>query len=78
MKTVTAPSAMFVESLDILLDKMAAEEFDFSTVVAIGGDTQVFSYCTSHNVHYVDISITRFERSKSMSKEQQKWSEKLK
>ena len=44
METVTAPSAMFVKSLDILLDKMAAEGFDFSTVVAVGGDAQVLAF----------------------------------
>ena len=50
METVTAPSAMFVKSLDILLDKMATEGFDFSTVVAVGGDAQVlaFLHCISN------------------------------
>ena len=51
METVTAPSAMFVKSLEILLDKMAAEGFDFSTVVAVGGDAQVLVFL--HFIKYI-------------------------
>ena len=40
-KSVTAPSAMFVKALDMLLDKMVKQGFDFGRVVAIAGASQV-------------------------------------
>ncbi|XP_053408288.1 xylulose kinase-like isoform X1 [Mercenaria mercenaria] len=38
--TVTAPAAMWVKALDMLLDQMKSEGFDFSKVAGISGDGQ--------------------------------------
>lgn len=38
--TVTAPTAMWVKALDMLLDKMKTAGFDFSKVVSLSGDGQ--------------------------------------
>ena len=38
---VTAPSAMYIKAIDMLLDKMVQSGFDFGRVVALAGDGQV-------------------------------------
>ena len=40
-RLITAPTAMFIKALDMLLDKMDKQGFDFGKVVALAGDTQV-------------------------------------
>ena len=38
---VTAPSAMFIKALDVMLERMVARGFQFRKVVALSGDAQV-------------------------------------
>ena len=38
---MTSPTAMWVKALDLLLDKMKTDGFDFGRVVALSGDGQV-------------------------------------
>ena len=38
---VTAPSAMYIKAIDMLLNKMVQSGFDFARVVALAGDGQV-------------------------------------
>lgn len=38
--SVTAPSAMFIKALDLMLDRMVERGFDFRRVVALSGDAQ--------------------------------------
>ncbi|XP_060598742.1 xylulose kinase-like [Ruditapes philippinarum] len=44
--TVTAPAAMWVKALDMLLDKMMNDGFDFSKVAGISGDGQELARLT--------------------------------
>lgn len=39
--TVTAPTLMWVKALDVVLENMKKENFDFQSVVAISGAGQV-------------------------------------
>ena len=39
--TITSPTIMWVEALDMLLDKMKSQGFDFSKVAALSGVGQV-------------------------------------
>ena len=48
-RLITAPTAMFIKALDMLLDKMDKQGFDFGKVVALAGDTQVQSMHTVLN-----------------------------
>ena len=39
--TITAPTAMFIKALDVVLAKMVSSGFQFERVAAIAGATQV-------------------------------------
>ena len=46
--TVTAPTLMWVEALDLLLNKMKDASFPFNKVVALSGDGQVVDFILSY------------------------------